>query len=155
MSDSTIRSGNPAERPNVEVYRPRKLANVKYIAAANAVKNLDNGDALIVITGHAGGPGRYTYSNEKTGLIAYGGYTTWSDGRRSVYEVLSLLSEHTTGAPHRARSEFNIGCMAELFRARADAALPKHQREILVVDARPATPGDIDPRTGMLRTSKD
>lgn len=144
MTGTDRHSGNPAERPDVEVYRPTKLANVRYDAANNMVTDLDTGDRLSVSHGHAGGVGQYGVSNEKTGLIAYGGYRNWAGGNSRVlgFEILSLQTEHATGAPFRSRSEFNTARMAELFKAYRDASIPDHHYSIIVVDARPETMND-------------
>lgn len=151
MTDAGGRSGNPAERPGVEVHRPRKLANVRYDAAHDIVTDLDTGDRLSVSRGHAGRPGQYGFCNEKTGPIAYGSFKRWGGGNSEVdgVEILGLKTEHSTGAPWRARSEFNTARLAELFRAHTDASISNHRYAIIVVDAQPETSNDINLRTGM------
>ena len=147
---AAIRSGNPAERPGVKVYRPKKLDNLHYDSARRMVTDLDTGDRLALTLGHAGGVAQYGFSNEKTGWIANGGYFSWGGSGLTVYEVATLRKREAVGSSdHLSRSEFEISRLAELFRASADAALPNHPRVVWVVDSRPATPDDINPQTGM------
>lgn len=143
----------PAQR-DVVVYRPRKLANVRYDPAHNMITDLDTGDRLSISSGHAGGPGQYGFSNINSGLIAYGGfrdggYYGTAYGGAIVYEIRTLRTEHATGAPTRARSEYDIARLAEMFRARADALLPDSSREVIVIDARPATPNVSNPKSDL------
>lgn len=147
------RPRNPADRSGVKVYRPKKLANVKYSSAGSYVKNLDNGDALVVRSGHAGGVGQFSYSNANAGLIAYGGYYSWGGGNSDIrgFDVVALKAEHATGAPFRARSEFDLTQMAELFRAYNDAAMPDNTYSAIVVDSRPENANEIDPTSGAKR----
>jgi hypothetical protein len=150
------RSGNPAEWPNVRVYRPRKLNNVRYDGEKRLLTDLATGDRLTLRTGHAGGPGHVSYSNEKTGGIAYGAYYNWSSYEQNllVYNVSSLRTE-IGSAPQRAREEFEIGRLAELFRASYEAAVsPNRRKEVLVVDSRPEQAAEIDRVTGETRSGQ-
>ena len=132
---------NPAERPGVKVYRPEPLPNATYDAATNRVIDLDTGNRLTVRSGHAGGPGRFGFSNQESGPIAGGSYSLWSSEALIVYEITGLATSEP-GFPARARSEFDSSPIADLFRARYDAVSPYHTRTVLVADSRTETPGE-------------
>jgi hypothetical protein len=139
-------AGNPAERSGVKVYHPRKLPNISFDTKTNLLTDLDTGNRLFVRPGHAGGAGKFGLSKQKTGPIAGGGYTFWSDQDLKVYEITSLMSAQP-GLPYLARSEFDISALAELFRARYDMRSPNHRGTVLVVDSRPEMPADLNQRS--------
>lgn len=135
--------GNPADRPGVKVYRPEKITTIEFDPKIRRVLDTSNGDFLITRSGHAGGVGQWTFGNLKTGGIAYGGFYSSGGGYGpTIYEIPSLKTGLGYKFPHLSRSEFDLGRIAELFRAEKDAVAPNHGVEVLVVDSRPETPND-------------
>jgi hypothetical protein len=162
--NNTVRQpDNPAEREGVKVYRPRRLANPTYDQNKRAVVDLDTGDKLVITSlGHAGGPSRFGFSNEKTGGIAGGSVVDWSDKELAVFEVTSISIAADEFKSYRAREEYDIGRIGEMFRALAEGAYAKGQplsktglrKEVLVVDSRPEKISEINPQNGSRRAAQ-
>jgi hypothetical protein len=141
-------SGNPAERPGVDVHRPEKLRHVRYDRGERTILDLDTGDRLKLVSPFRESPGHFVFSNEGSGFIAQGSYFEWNNSDTSVYEITAVSSSRDGELRYFARTGFDISTIAALFRAALDAAWPDHGGKTLVVDARPATPADMDPKTG-------
>jgi len=133
---------NPEDRPGVRVYRPKALAAVEYEPDIRKVIDTSNGDYLITRLGHGTGIGHYTFGNAKKGMIAHGGFYYRGGNTRglTIYEIPGLRTRLGGDAPYLARSEFEISRIAEMFRARMDAANPRHRTEVVVIDSRPEKP---------------
>lgn len=156
MDEDVVRQpNNPAKREGVKVYRPKKLQNVRYNRGDRTLIDLDTGDELVISSpGHAGGPGQFGFSNERTGSIAGGSVIYWSDVGIGVYEITAIRRTVDGKRQYRSREEYDIGRLAELFRAKYDQNDPSHRREILVVDSRPEKISEIDPQNGIRKAAQ-
>jgi hypothetical protein len=156
MTEKVVRqSGNPAERQGVKVYRPKQLPNTAYDQSTRTLTNLDTRDKLIVSSpGHADGPGQFGFSNEKTGGIAGGSFKDWGDKGVYVYEITSILTTEDGFRKYRAREEYDIGRLAEMWRARYDQIDPDHGKQILIVDSRPEKINEINPQNGIRKAAQ-
>jgi hypothetical protein len=162
--NTTLRQpDNPAEREGVKVYRPKRLTNTTYDQNKRMVVDLDTGDKLVITSpGHAGGPGQFGFLNEKTGGIAGGEYVFWSGKDVYVYNVTRMLTTKDGFRNYRAREEYGIGRLAEMFRARAEESYRKAQPlsktgfrdTVLVVDSRPEKTSEINPVNGLRKTEQ-
>lgn len=154
---------NPAEREGVKVYRPERLADISYDQNKRAVVDLETGDRLVNNrVGHAGGPGLFGFSNERTGEIAGGEYVVWDSNGVTVFEVTKLVIWVGKKHQYLAREEYEISRLAEMFRALREAQYRKAQphsktgfrKEVLVVDSRPKKISEIDPVNGQPKVEK-
>lgn len=162
MTAGQRRPTNPADREGAKVYRPKPLANIRRDTYSSPVVDLDTGDKLIVRNGHAGGVGTFGFSNAAVGLIASGGYRYWGATDRSVFEVTWIRTTVDGVHQYRAREEYDISRIAEMFRALSDEAVRKARpivgniplRDVLVVDSRPEKISEINPVNGQLKSVK-
>ncbi len=148
---------NPAEREGVKVYRPKQLANTSYDQNRRAVVDL-----VITSLGHAGGPGLFSYRNNKIGPIASGSVMQWSNMDAAVYNITAISIAADNFKSMRAREEYDIARLAEMFRGLSEEAYRKAQplsktgltKEILVVDSRPEKISEINPQNGMRKVAQ-
>jgi hypothetical protein len=154
--NNTVRQpDNPAEREGVKVYRPRRLANTTYDLNKRTVVDLDTGDELVITQyGHAGGPGGFSYRNNKIGPIASGRFISWSKMEVAVYAITAIWVAEDRFRNYRAREEYDVGRIGEMFRARYDQNDPHHRKEVLVVDSRPEKISEINPQNGSRRAAQ-
>jgi len=141
MSKSSGLPGDQEDGQDAKVYHPQKIEQVEYDPKINRVLHTPSGDFLILRSGHAGGPGHYTFGNLKIGMIAYGGFSSTGGYNGPLsYRVRSLRKELGGDKPRLSRAEFDLVRIAEMFRAAIDVRVPNHGKEILVVDSRPKFP---------------
>lgn len=152
----------PADREGAKVYKPKPLSNLRYDMNSSSVADLDTGDKLITKSGHAGGVGTFGFSNPTVGLIASGGYRYWGSTDRSVFEVTWIRTTVEGVHQYRAREEYDISRIAEMFRALKDEMVRRARpivgnnpyREVLVVDSRPEKISEINPVNGQMKDGK-
>jgi hypothetical protein len=163
--NNTVRQpDNPAEREGVKVYRPKRLANTTYDQNKRTVVDLDTGDKLVVSKpiGPGDSPRQFGFSNEKTGGIAGGSFKYWSDNDVSVFEVTGISIAADEFKSYRAREEYDIGRIGEMFGALREAVYRKNQplanvgfdKEIIVADSRPETISEINPQNGTRKAAR-
>lgn len=146
---------NPAEREGVKVYRPKKLLHAKYDLNSRSVVDLDTGDKLVNNRiGHAGGPGGFGFSNAQGRGIAGGDFIFWSNNDVAVFNITKILTAKDGFRNYRAREEYDVARLAEMFRARYDQNDPFHKKEVLVVDSRPKKISEINPVNGLRKTEQ-
>lgn len=145
VSDLGWRSGNPAEWPGVKVYRPKKLEHTSYDRSSRTIIDLDTGDALKL--GKQLGPGdeerSFGFYNQKTGPYEGGFFISWDilSDNLQVWAITSVRTTKNGQREERGREEFDIGRLAEMFRA-----LNAHDTRVLVVDARPEKASEAHPQ---------
>lgn len=176
VSDQRWPSGNPAEWPGVKVYRPRKLEHTSYDRSTDTIVDLDTGDALKL--GKQLGPGdeerSFGFYNQKTGPYGGGFFVSFGAGDSEIYAIIRIGTGLGAERRYRAREEFDVSRLAELFRAHYNLQID-HMRQhrtrrlaelfgaqytppkslgkpVLVVDARPEKVSEINPQNG---TRKD
>jgi len=151
---------NPAERPGVEVYRPQKLESTQYNMNSNSVVDRHTGDTLqITRIGYAGGPGAFKFRDSSNNVTGNGTFLSLNRGDVSGYEITSILLSSDNFTSFRSREEYNASKLANLFGALAEAQERSAQPEsetgqheyMSVIDARPKTVSEINPRTGQRR----
>jgi hypothetical protein len=156
VSDAARKSDNPAEWDDVKVHRPKRLENVVYDSSTRTLTDLDTGDRLVITfpSGPGDSPHQFGFSNEKTGGIAGGSFLDKGDSKTQIYQVTSILITEDGFRTYRAREEYDIARIAELFRAFTDQVNPNHKYEILVVDTRPEKKSEINPQNGIRKDAE-
>ncbi len=86
--------------------------------------NSETGEVLVLTPGHGRNLGRYTFSNERTGLIAFGNYRSrWFPADHLMaLEIISLRTQLGSASPDLARSEYDLAPLVGLICGRSDAA---------------------------------
>ena len=148
MSSSKMRMGNPMEWDDVEIIHPRKLENASYDRSTYTIVDLDTGDALKLSKplGPGDRPRQFGFYNLETGPYAGGSYINMGGEGSEIYVISGISTGAGADHRYRAREEFDIGRIAELFRARFDTF--GSDKTVVVIDARPEKASEINPQNG-------